>query len=138
MREAKAEGRDSYDITPPVPVAHKPKLKRPRQHQETDLIRECLQWLAAHHIFAWRNNSGTLWVGERPVSYGYPGSGDILAVLPTGRFLSVECKSLTGMQSDNQKHFQDKIESHNGVYLLVRSVAELEEKINAIHSIFCH
>lgn len=129
MCRAKAEGKDPFSITPPVPVASKPK--RPRQHQETNLVRECLQWLAAHHIFAWRNNSGTLWVGERPVSYGHVGSSDILAIMPTGRFLAVECKSLTGVQSDNQKRFQEKIKSHNGVYLLVRSVVELEEQLNA-------
>ena len=128
MREAKAEGKDPFSITPPVPVAT--KTKHPRQHQETNLVRECLQWLAGHHIFAWRNNTGVLYVGERPVSYGYIGSSDILAIMPTGRFLAVECKSLTGVQSDNQIRFQEKIESHNGVYILCRSIQELEEQLN--------
>ena len=126
MREAKAEGKDPFSITPPVPVA--PKIKRPRQHQETDLIRECLQWLAAHGIFSWRNNSGVLWTGGRPISYGLPGSSDIIGCLPMGRFLAVECKSSAGKQSDSQKKFQEKICAHNGVYLLIRSVQELETK----------
>ena len=128
MRKAKAEGKDPFDIIPPVPIA--PKTRRPRQHQETDLIRECLRWCVAHGIFAWRNNSGTLWSGNRPISYGLPGSGDILGCLSDGRFLAVECKSSTGKQSDAQKRFQEKIEAHGGLYLLIWSLQELEEKLN--------
>lgn len=63
------------------------------------------------------------------MSFGYPGSSDILGILSGGRFLAVECKSATGVQSDKQKEFQARIEANGGLYLLVRSVADLERGI---------
>ena len=98
-----------------------------KKQTETQLVRECQLWLKDHHIFAWRNNSGALYVNGRLIQYGYPGSGDILGILPDGRFLCIECKSATGKQSLKQKHFQEKIEQSNGVYLLIKSVGELEK-----------
>jgi hypothetical protein len=66
------------------------------------------------------------------VSFGYPGSADILGILPGGRFLAVECKSATGKQSEKQKKFQEKIEANGGVYLLVRSEEELWAKLSKV------
>jgi hypothetical protein len=126
MREAKAEGKDPWQVIPPMPIA--PKVKQPRQHQETDLIHACLQWFAAHGIWVWRQNTGVLWAGGRPITYGHKGSGDISGILSDGRRLEVECKSVAGKQSDAQKEFGKQICTHNGVYLLIKSVKELEEK----------
>lgn len=75
----------------------------------------------------WRNNSGTLWANGQPVSFGYPGSPDIVGLLPDGRFLGVECKSKTGRQSSKQKTFEAKVKANSGVYILARSVRDLEE-----------
>jgi len=78
-------------------------------------------------VFAWRNNTRTVWLDGRPVYFGYPGSADIIGLLPDGRFLAVETKRpVGGKQSPKQIRFQEKIEASGGVYLLVRSVEELE------------
>jgi len=103
-------------------------LRKKRPAREAPVLHDCLAWLHAKGICAWRQNTGTVWLGERPISYGYPGSGDITGILPDGRRLEIECKSPTGNQSEKQKKFQQKIEANHGVYLLIRSVAELEEQ----------
>jgi hypothetical protein len=94
---------------------------------EAPVLHDCLKWLHAHGVFAWRNNTGTAWINGQPVSFGYPGSADITGILPDGRRLEIECKSATGKQSDKQKKFQANIERNHGVYILVRSVKELEQ-----------
>jgi hypothetical protein len=118
---------------PPAPVV-KPEPKRrkraKKQDREAPVLHDCLRWLKKQGIFAWRNNSGTLWTSGQPVSFGYSGSSDILGILPTGQMLAVECKSPTGRQSAKQKKFEEKIKASNGVYLLVRSVEELERGLS--------
>lgn len=112
----------SRDI-PPVCSASKQVR---RSGKETPVLHDCLRWLRRHGIFAWRNNTGTAWLGGQPVSFGYPGSSDIIGLVPaTGRFLAIECKSATGKQRKKQKVFQAKIEQNHGFYLLVRSEEEL-------------
>lgn len=97
-----------------------------KSDREAPVLHECLKWLHARGVFVYRNNSGTLWANGQPVSFGYPGSADIIGLLPgSGRFLAVECKSPMGKQSRKQIHFQEQIERSGGVYLLVRSVGEL-------------
>jgi hypothetical protein len=97
--------------------------------KEAPILRDCLKWLHTRGVFAWRNNTGMYWANGRPVYYGKRGSADILGLTPDGRFLSIETKRPKGgKQSDKQQEFQAKIEANHGVYLLVRSVEELEEQ----------
>jgi hypothetical protein len=96
--------------------------------REAPVLRACLKWLHRKGIWAWRQNTGTAWIGGQPVSFGYPGAGDITGMLPDGRRLELECKSAIGKQSEKQKRFQAKIEQNHGVYLLVRSERDLEEQ----------
>ena len=115
-------------VVPSIPIAdNKPKVQH-KQDREAPILHDCLHWLHAHGVFAWRQNTGMVWIGGTPVSYGFPGCGDISGILPDGRRLEIECKSPTGNQSEKQKKFQQKIEANHGVYLLIRSVAELEEQ----------
>lgn len=95
------------------------------QTREAPVLHDCLRWLHQRGVFAWRQNTGTAWIGNQPVSFGYPGAADITGILPDGRRLEIECKSATGKQSDKQKKFQQRVEESGGVYLLVRSVEEL-------------
>ena len=102
---------------------------------ESAIVAQCLEWLALRRIFAWRNNTGSATVDGRFIRYGHPGSGDILGVLPDGRFLSVECKTATGRQSKAQKLFQKMVESRGGVYVLARSSDDLERAIGQLPAI---
>ena len=56
-----------------------------------------------------------------------PGVADLVLLLPNGRSIYVEVKSGKGRQSDNQKEFQNKIESLGFTYLLWRSLDDVEE-----------
>jgi len=129
---ATARARRTGVSVPPVPTVSAPtprtrKRKRAaKEDRESTVLHDCLKLLHKKGIYSWRNNSGTLWSGGQPVSFGYPGSADIIGLLSGGRFLAVECKSATGRQSAKQKKFQAKIEANGGLYLLVRSAEELE------------
>jgi predicted component of type VI protein secretion system len=93
---------------------------------ETYIVSECLEWLAVNGIFAWRNNTGAIKVEGRFIKYGKIGSADILGVLPDGRHLEIECKTETGTQEPEQIIHERKVKKNNGVYLLVRSLKELQ------------
>jgi len=111
---------------------------------------------------AWRNNTGTAWMGKttviktpghvhvrsgdvlirngRPVQFGLPGSGDIIGLRAVeitpelvgatiGQFVSVEVKTDTGRQSEQQKKFGAMVENLGGLYLVARSEEEAEAAI---------
>lgn len=136
MSRAKAEGKDPYSVTVPPHLRTKTKARaevsrgRAKSQPENEVKNACLRWLKDRGIFAWRNNTGMAWIGNHPIRFGLPGSGDILGLLPDGKFLSIECKSKTGKQSDVQKRFQENIEQNNGVYVLAYSVKDVEEALN--------
>lgn len=108
---------------------HRRPGKRRSTGKEAAVLHDCMRWLKQAGIFAWRNNSGTLWAGGQPVSFGYPGSPDIIGILPDGKFLGVECKSATGKQSVKQIAFQKRIEEVGGVYVLARRVEDLSNVV---------
>jgi hypothetical protein len=96
-------------------------------------------------LLCWRNNTGQAWQGTRlnvpvggtlritagmvvlqdarPITFGLPGSGDILGVAP-GFGFALEAKTDTGRQSDQQKKFQAAFERAGGRYGLFRSADE--------------
>lgn len=136
MSKAKAEGRDPFtekpsaSIPPHLRIGSSPQASHKSKSQpENKVIQACFQVLKRHGIFAWRNNTGCAWVGDRPLRYGLPGSADILGLLPNGRFLAVECKSAKGKQSSLQKTFEENITRNNGVYVLAYSAEDLEEAL---------
>ena len=74
----------------------------------------------------WRANTGVARFQNRTVRFGVPGQADLTSILPDGRRLEIEVKSATGRQSTDQKNYQQMIERLNGVYILARSVADVE------------
>ncbi|AYJ85761.1 hypothetical protein D3Y57_06980 [Sphingomonas paeninsulae] len=94
---------------------------------------------------AWRNNTGMAWQGiqrpvrkgqtlivqagmvvlmeARPITFGLPGSGDILGV-NAGRAFALEAKTLTGKQHETQLRFQAAFERAGGLYGVFRSEEE--------------
>ena len=128
VARAKVSGLPSIPSVPKIGASpvHRVSPKAIRAGREAPVLHACLAWLHRQGVFAWRQNTGTAWLGNQPVSFGYPGSGDITGILPDGRRLEIECKSPTGKQSEKQIKFQTKIEQNKGVYLLVRNVEELQ------------
>lgn len=135
-------GRAATTLPPSVPAAAAkgPMPKRGKgvdkgaasaNTREAVVLRECLRWLKNQGMLTWRNNSGTLWANGQPVSFGHPGSPDIIGMTKDGRFIGVECKSARGKQSEKQKAFEAKVRANNGIYILARSVVDLERALGA-------
>ena len=78
----------------------------------------------------WRHETGlAYWPDGTPVRIGLPGSGDLIGVLADGRFLSLEVKTPTGRQTQQQQKFQKMVELFNGVYILAQSAEQAEELV---------
>lgn len=90
----------------------------------------------------WRHNTGQAWQGQRiersigsrievepgmvilrnarPISFGLPGSPDIIGV-SDGYAIGPEIKKRSGRQAQIQKNFQQRWQACGGIYLLSRS-----------------
>ena len=99
--------------------------------REAEIQRACLDWLRAHHIPAWRQNSRVFMVPGRggrmrPLRAGVKGCADILGLLPPlGRLLAIEVKSPTGRVTPEQAEFLRVIAAAGGCALVVRSLEDL-------------
>ncbi len=77
-----------------------------------------------------RNNSGMVFIRDgsqrtRAVRVGIPGSPDIIACSPKGKFIAIECKSKTGRLTKKQLEFIEKINALGGKALVVRNIDDL-------------
>ena len=64
--------------------------------------------------------------GGDTVPAGWP---DITGLLPDGRFIGVEVKAPAGRQSPVQKQMEQEIRKRNGIYVLARSVEDVQKGI---------
>lgn len=102
-----------------------PRRPPKNQPEREDVVIPILDFLAARQI--WRRR---VFLGGIPLPNGQyatnplRGMGDILALLPTGRAWSIECKAHT-TQSPWQLHFQRDWVAAGGLYTLARSVADV-------------
>lgn len=97
---------------------------------ESAVLSQCLDYLCARSVFAWRNNSGGAKIGKSFVRFGLTGSADILGICGDGRFLAVECKrERGGTLSEAQRSFLERIRRNGGVAVCVRSVSELDDAL---------
>jgi hypothetical protein len=112
----------------------------PTGNAHTNLVRSALIALSERGHLAWDNQTGTGWVGKfinrtpigrvildkaRPISFGLPGSADILGVLADGTPLAAEAKTGSGRQQKNQHDFQTAWEKRGGFYIVFHSLDEL-------------
>lgn len=116
---------------------------------EKAILNETLVAVSAlPETLVWRNNTGTAWQGERqsfypgttipvppnvvvltdarPVTFGLPGSADIIGVVQ-GRAVAVETKTSRGQQSEQQVNFESAWKRCGGVYVLARTADEAIE-----------
>jgi len=95
-----------------------------------------LKHLQSKSIFCWRQNNGATYDpklrGYRFNASSVKGVPDIIGILPTGQFLGIECKSSVGKMSPEQLIFKKRIEANNGVYILARSVEDVENSLARI------
>jgi len=77
----------------------------------------------------WRANVGVARFGNRRVAFGVPGQADLTGILPGGIRLEIEVKGPRGRQSQKQRCYQQMIEAFGGVYVLARSVDDVQRAI---------
>lgn len=77
----------------------------------------------------WRANTGAAQIGRRFIRFGVPGQADLTGILPGGRRLEIEVKSESGRQTPDQRNFQAMIERFGGLYVLARSVDDVQRAI---------
>ena len=132
---------------------------------ETAILKRTLIALGRIATFrGWRNNTGQAWMGAaqriaraglidvrpgdvvirnaRPVSFGLPGSSDILGLravtigphhvgMKLAQFVAVETKTESGRQSEQQKKFERMVRSLGGLYIVAR---DPDESAKAVRS----
>jgi len=82
----------------------------------------------------WRANVLAARMGDRFVRAGVPGQADLTGILRVGGVgvsLWIEVKSATGRQTQSQEWFQQMVERLGGLYILARSVRDVDDAINA-------
>ena len=82
-----------------------------------------------------RNNSFAGMVLHKNKTTGYiknskRGASDLIVFLPKGKYLCAEAKSIKGIQSEDQKLFEEKITKLGGNYAIFRNFEELKTIID--------
>lgn len=107
---------------------------------EAQIQSSILKWLdlqvrAGRLAWVRRMNSGAHVVegtkGRRFIRYGFPGCPDIMAMLPGGRFVAIECKTKRGTLTDDQRAFLATVEAHGGIAIVARSVEDVMGVVDA-------
>ena len=111
---------------------------------ENDLARACIDLIAVCGGFAWRQNTGAgRMASGRFMRFGEPGVADVIGVLrrtkrsplepaDLGVFIAVECKGPNTRQSPAQRAWQREIEQRDGVYVLARTLKDLEDRLKEL------
>jgi len=103
----------------------KPKIK----FSEKDAQKSIIAWLTAKKMFFYRQNTAALPTEAGGFyRFGTPGAPDIVLIC-AGIYVGIECKSSSGRQSPAQKDFQERLEKVGGVYILARSIDEVQKRL---------
>ena len=100
---------------------------------EAEILKACLEFLAAKGIFAWRVNNIPAFdpkIGRYRSFHGLKGVSDIIGILPSqegvGRFFCCEVKSAHGKISASQEAYLQEVDNNGGLAMIVRSIDDLE------------
>jgi hypothetical protein len=108
---------------------------------EKEIQRAILDYLAARHILAFRQNTGAVaseYKGKkRFMRFGTPGMADVycLVKLPCecGRLCTtivyIEVKNEKGKQSELQRFFEQDVTREGAKYIVARSVEDVERSL---------
>lgn len=112
-------------------------FRKYHKKEESALVKACMQYLSLKGYLPIRNNSGLIVVGNekrRAIKMGAAGSPDIIACVPGGRFLAIECKSGKGKLSRAQQEFLKKVESLGGIAIVIKNIDELINFLQEKHN----
>lgn len=106
---------------------------------EAHLLADVLvRWGAHPRLRIARVNTGVGWFargkparkgdpGAYPVRFNPKGTADVVGLMaPTGRMVMIECKGPDGKQSAEQATMQRIVTTFGGIYVLARSMAEVD------------
>ncbi len=77
------------------------------------------------------DQAGVYWTMVPGGAFGRNGEPDMIACCD-GRYIAIEVKTPTGVQSDWQKLRQSQIEGAGGIYVLARGVDDVMEVISDV------
>jgi len=102
-------------------------LYEPSEH---DIQTSILNVLPYYDVFAWRNNSGIIPVGEgryrRMIKLGVAGMPDILGIQrSSGRLVGIEVKKPGKKPTDTQKHMLETLEEYGAIVIVAHSVEDI-------------
>lgn len=104
------------------------KLGKPKI-SEANVKKACFRYLQIKGYFWWPINNVGIWDAEKGIYRRSqtirPGVSDAM-MLTKGKLYALEFKGSTGQQSVAQKEFQRQVEANGGVYLLARSIDDLQ------------
>lgn len=112
-----------------------PAVKRAKPFVPTEamVLRGVLAYLHSDpRVLVWRSNSGAAMLPGKggkpqPVRFGVRGQADITGLVrASGRRLEIEVKRPGGKQTPEQADFERLVADAGGLYLLVRSIEELQ------------
>lgn len=98
---------------------------------EQDIQNEILKYLTSRGYTCWRQNTAGIYDTRtnrfrKPSRFAVNGVSDII-VLSEGKAYFIEVKTPKGIQSEDQRLFQEFVERADCEYLLARSLADVQE-----------
>ena len=106
-----------------------PRRKR-RAKPERAVQKAVLLWIRAQGCLVAVTDAGAAYRAGAFFGDAIPaGWPDITGLLPDGRFIGIECKAPGGRQSAVQKRMAQEIRRRRGIYILARSVEDVEKGI---------
>ena len=105
-------------------------MPSPKPPLESEIQKQCLNWLTLHGILAWRQNSGAMqgtYKGKaRFVRFtSIQGVSDILACANDGTFIACEVKRPGGKLRPEQELFLAAVRKRGGVAIVAHSLDEM-------------
>ena len=88
---------------------------------EIELQSQAIKYLEANGYLVTRFTNKSIH-GRRVKRLGVP---DLICCSPSGRWVSIELKTLTGKQSEDQIKFQQDVIARGGISLVIRTLDEL-------------
>jgi hypothetical protein len=95
--------------------------------RESEIQKQCLDYLKALNVFHWRSNNIAV---KGRVFHGLLGVPDII-VLHNGYFIGLEIKTKEGKQTKEQRDFERNCTINGGFYFVIRSIDDLISLFNA-------
>ena len=106
---------------------HPPPLK------ESQVLKQCLDFLAMRNIFFYRQNTGAFKNSQGNFyRFGTHGAPDLVVVV-AGQYIGLEIKAKGRKQSEDQKAFERSLKKAGGEYLVIYDVADLILRLNQFY-----